>query len=171
MSLSAQRIQHLFLLTMVLGLGVLLFVYVAEYVFGLKPCYLCRYERIPYALATLIAFLGWLWKPKSLHFPVVLLFLTFFGSIILSGYHVGVEQHFFAPTEACTGGYADAMNAQSIEELQAAILNAPVARCDEVLYTFLGLSMTVYNFLLSLALMLGYGIIFFMVSKKNRVRI
>ena len=66
----------------------------------------------------------------------------------LAGFHVGVEQHWWAGLAACEGGPAG----ETVAELRERLLNAPPARCDEVAWPLLGLSMAAWNGLLSLGL-------------------
>ena len=68
----------------------------------------------------------------------------------IAAYHVGVEQYWWAGTEACTG--AATGSARSVDELRAQIMTAPTARCDEIAWSLFGVSMAGYNFLFSLVL-------------------
>ena len=143
------RFRYIFIGAALLGGISLSVAYIAEYAFDLFPCFLCVYERIPYALSLLLGLLGWV-KPKA--FPetlILLLFCSFFMGSALSFYHVGVEHHVFSSPELCSGK-AEALDAKTVQDLQTALNSTPIVRCDEVLFRFLGLSMTEYNFFLSL---------------------
>lgn len=131
-----------------IGLGV---AYISEYIFELLPCFLCIYERVPYAIALLLGLLGWV-KPKA--FPetlILLLFCSFLSGSALSFYHAGVEHHIFSSLEICDGKN-NSLNAKTVEELQESLNSTPVVRCDEVPFRFLSLSMTEYNLFLSLVM-------------------
>ncbi len=124
----------------------------SQHLGGLEPCVLCTYQRIPYAATISLAIAGFVMagNPRAvggLHGLAAAAFLTGAG---IAAFHVGVEQHWWAGTEACAG--AAAGSARSVEELRAQIMAAPAARCDEVAWSLFGVSMAGYNFLVSLAL-------------------
>lgn len=142
-------LRYIFLGAALIGGNGLSIAYVSEYIFELLPCFLCIYERIPYALSLLLGLLGWA-KPKA--FPetlILLLFCSFLAGSILSFYHTGIEHHVFPSLEICSGK-TGALNAQTVEDLQTALNTTPIVRCDDVQFRFLGLSMTEYNLFLSL---------------------
>lgn len=130
-----------------LGLFTLGTAFVAQYGFGLAPCELCLWQRWPYAAAILFA-LGALAMPKLR--PVLLALAGF--SILVSGgiavFHVGVEEKWWQGLASCSG----APTPNSIEALRAQLMAAPVVRCDEAAFRFIGLSMAGWNVIWSLAL-------------------
>lgn len=67
----------------------------------------------------------------------------------IAGYHTGVEQGWWQGLAACS---APDIGSLSSDELFDRIMSAPVARCDEIPWSFLGLSMAAWNGLLSLGL-------------------
>ena len=125
--------------------------YIAEYGFGLKPCVLCLYQRIPYAVIGLIAILGLLLSHSIPCHRCLLFFsaLTFLTGASIAGYHVGVEYHWWEGP-GCGGGGLGA----TIDELKSIIMDAPSVRCDQPAFVFLGLSMAGWNFFYSLGLAL-----------------
>lgn len=119
-----------------------------QYLGGYAPCELCIYERYPYLAVAVVAALGaWRRRPRP---ALVLAALILAGNVALSGYHVGVEQGWFALPETC----AAVGEALTLEELKAQILAAP-PRCDQVTFSLLGLSLAAWNGLLALLLLLG----------------
>ena len=132
--------------------------YTAEYGFGIEPCVLCLYQRIPYAVAGILA-LASILMPRG-RGRVILLSLclpVFLIGAALAFYHTGVEQHWWASVAGCGGSLSDV---SSTVELQAGLLAPPRKACDEIGWSLLGLSMTIYNaaLFLTLALMTAYGI-------------
>ena len=69
----------------------------------------------------------------------------------IAGYHVGVEQGWWAGPAGCS---APAFAGMDVAQLRAALEATPVIRCDEIPWSLFGLSMAGYNFLLSLVLAL-----------------
>ncbi|HJO69528.1 MAG TPA: disulfide bond formation protein B [Rhodospirillales bacterium] len=128
--------------------GALGFAYVAETVFGIEPCVLCLYQRVPYAATGIVAVLM-LGLPTNA--PVTRWGLTVCAALYLTGagiasYHVGVERHWWVSVAACGGGDASAVTIESLN----AQLSAPSEKpCDQVDWTLFGLSMAGYNVALS----------------------
>jgi disulfide bond formation protein DsbB len=124
--------------------------YLAEYGFGLKPCILCLYERVPYAVVLVAAFLMLALKksPAANAWLKLLCALTFSVGAGIAFFHVGVEHHWWEGTEKCSGSTL----AKTLEELKSQILGAPAVRCDEPAFVFLGISMAGYNLLWSVFL-------------------
>ena len=159
------RLNIIFMGVAVIGSMGLLISYGFEYFLDLKPCILCLYERIPYAIALLIGFLGWR-RPKL--FPkafLMILFITFLGSSLLSFYHMGIERGFFSPLAAC-GGQSE-IEAQSVDQLEELISKTSLVPCDVVHFRFLTLSLVEYNLLFSLCLTLLFGVILFQLNSKK----
>jgi len=122
--------------------------YIAEYGFGLNPCTLCLYQRIPYAVVIGITLLALLCYKQ--HEWVLLLQLLCAIVFLIGGaiafYHVGVEHHVFAGLTTCSGHGKTAM---TIEEMRQQLIGTPAVRCDVPAFVFLGLSMAGWNMLWS----------------------
>jgi disulfide bond formation protein DsbB len=73
--------------------------------------------------------------------------LLFLANAGLALYHVGVEQHWVAGPTACA---STAAAADSIEALKAQLLGTQPIRCDEVQFSFLGISMAGWDAVASL---------------------
>jgi len=124
--------------------------YVAEYGFGLKPCVLCLYQRVPYGLAGVLALAALSFPRGATRANLVAgcAFLFLIGGGI-AFYHVGVEQHWWASAAGCGGTLPLDMSAS---DLRAALMEPPDPACDAPSWTFLGLSMATWNVPVSLAL-------------------
>jgi disulfide bond formation protein DsbB len=64
-------------------------------------------------------------------------------------FHVGVEQGWWEGPSTCTSGDVTDISAQ---DLLTQIMEAPLVRCDEIAWSFAGLSMAGWNAVISLAL-------------------
>lgn len=133
-----------------ISLGTLGFVLFTQYGLGLRPCVLCVYQRIPYVVIIALGLLAYALPPQKALWFILLAALALVVESGIAGFHIGVEQHWWEGTAHCSGQIPGA-NA-TIEELRAAILNAPITRCDQITAQFLGISMATYNFFYSLAL-------------------
>lgn len=127
--------------------------WLAQYGFGLAPCELCLYQRDAYwvAIALSVAAILVAGKPR---WRRLLLAGTTFALLVGAAtalYHVGVEQQWWQGSGGCVGGGFAGLSGA---DLEAAILNAPVTRCDEVAFSLFGVSMAGYNGLFALALAL-----------------
>ncbi|MBL6935775.1 MAG: disulfide bond formation protein B [Alphaproteobacteria bacterium] len=128
--------------------------YGSQYWGGLAPCVLCLYQRAAYG-AVIVCAVGALAcafadKGKAARVLTGLCALGFLTGAGIAFYHVGVEQQWWTGTEACVG--AATGSAQTIEELRAQLMTAPVVRCDQVAWSLFGISMAGYNVIVSLAL-------------------
>lgn len=134
------------------SLGALATAFAGQYLFGLEPCVLCLYERVPYALTGLIA-------AAALVLPVgeggrggaaALCAFLFLAGAALAFYHVGIEEHWWTSTiPGCTGRLPADL---SLEELRARLAAPPRRPCDEVDWRLFGITLAGYNGVVSLAL-------------------
>jgi disulfide bond formation protein DsbB len=134
-----------------------------QLVLGLVPCPLCLEQRYAYYLAVPLGVLVAIAAAKDAPRPVllaglVILTLAALGNAVLGGYHAGVEWKFFQGPTDCTGPVG---NLGSAGNLLARLDTVKVIRCDEVQWTFLGLSLAGYNALISLlmAAIGGWGLV------------
>jgi disulfide bond formation protein DsbB len=133
------------------SVGALGAAYIAQYGFGLQPCNLCLYQRVPYAVAIVIALAALaLPLPASLRIWA----LTAMGVVFLAGaaiafYHVGVEQHWWVSAVSCGSSIESGL---SVEQLRERLLATPPQSCDQVTWSLFGLSMASYNVVYSLGL-------------------
>ena len=133
------------------ALAALCIAWLAQYGFGLAPCELCYWQRYGYWAAIalgVVAILQPAGSPRR-RMALWLLALAFLATAGIALFHVGVEQHWWEGTTACTGQTTAGMTP---EELAKAIENAPIVRCDVPAWTMFGISMAGYNLLYALAL-------------------
>ena len=119
-----------------------------EYVLGHKPCNLCLIERIPYVLSIILVILNYISK-KNEYFIILLLLLIFCFSLIISFYHFGIEQGFFEESKVC--GLKDASSILSKEEILKQ-LQIKTVSCKDVTFRIFGFSLTTFNIIISLIL-------------------
>lgn len=130
-----------------------------EFTLGLDPCILCVYQRWPYVLTTGLGILGLatLYNEEWVRFAAIIIFvaaIAFFVNGLIAFYHVGVENHWW---KSALEGCAVSFQTGSMEELMAMFDDKIPARCDEVPWSFLGISMAGYNMVLSFLLAAGSG--------------
>ena len=115
-----------------------------EYIIGIKPCALCIYQRLPYIFAIFVCFFG-------LNFPrsfvcIYLVILIFLVSVLLSGYHIGIENGFFSEFAVCKNNNLGIIDKDSLLE---AIKNQNIS-CKNVNFRIFGLSLATINLIISL---------------------
>ena len=140
---SIFEIKRFYTIIFFISLLSLLIALYIEFFLGYKPCKLCIYQRIPYLISIFITFLG-LNYSKNL-FWLYFLLLIFFSSVLVSGYHFGIEQEVFSEFSGCT---TNSLNIIDKNELLK-ILNSEVNSCKNVDFKIFGLSLATINFLLS----------------------
>ena len=137
------------------SVGALATAYTAEWAFGLEPCILCLYQRIPYAVAGVFGLLALLLPSGRYRVWAV----AGCGAVFVAGagiafYHVGVEQHWWMSQASC-GAAGAGPEPRTVEELRTLLGAKPPKACDEIDWTLFGLSMATYNVAASLALAYG----------------
>ena len=131
-----------------------------EYILNQKPCELCLYQRYPYLAAIFISFFGYFYTDKILFFYVMI--LTFIISVILSGYHIGVEQDIFLGLASCS---SENLNILDKSELLKSFDDISVS-CKDVSFTLFDMSLATINFIMSLMIII---LTFIMIRyEKNR---
>jgi disulfide bond formation protein DsbB len=120
---------------------------------GYAPCELCLKERIPYyagiVVAAVAATLSGLGKKNLL--PAAFAALLFvFGAAVGGGiYHTGIEFGFWPGPTDCTGTL---QKAGSVNDFLQQLQTVRVVRCDVVSLRVLGLSLAVWNVVISIFL-------------------
>ncbi|MEQ9488937.1 MAG: disulfide bond formation protein B [Alphaproteobacteria bacterium] len=123
--------------------------YYFEYVEGLAPCQLCQYQRLAWWVALGISAAAFYMKrqPRLQNLASGLATLCILAGAGVAGYHVGVEYGYWEGPATCSGSSLPT----SLSDLSSMLTEAPPPRCDEVAWSFFGLSMAAYNALISLA--------------------
>jgi disulfide bond formation protein DsbB len=142
--------------------SILVSAYFIQYVLNVPPCQLCYYQRYPYYFATIVIILAF-FKKINLKQVFILLLFTSFVSASLSFYHIGIEQSFFDELGSCTSDTKSNNAEHLLKELQ----KQPVISCKNISFQIFGLSLATINFILSIILVLLYGI-FLKYEKQNR---
>ena len=137
--------QILFILSILILTSAL----IIEYIFGYLPCNLCVIERIPYALAIIILFLNYNFKKDQIFYSVLLM-LIFFFSIIISIYHLGIEQSLIEESSICT---SQNFYLNTKEQILNSLMELNIS-CKNVAFKIFGLSLTTYNIFISIIMFL-----------------
>ena len=140
-----------------ISLSMILFVLTSEYVFGFAPCSLCLIQRYPHIIVVMTSvWLIFFRTHKFFIYPTNTLVMAL--SIFLASYHAGVEQGIFQGPQSCSSSSLSLVQDKSAEALLQDILNTSVVRCNEVTWSFMGLSMATWNLILSTGLFIGWAV-------------
>ena len=123
-----------------------------EHILKWRPCILCVYERIPWALLGGVAILCSVrrLRPLTLRWGLLGVSLICAAGGGLSLYHIGVEQEFWS-FQACSGTVQDI---GSVTELKRRLEQPFRPSCADVPWRLFGLSLSGYNAIVSLGLCL-----------------
>jgi len=120
----------------------------SQYLGGLHPCEMCYWQRWPHGVAIMLAalaFTGGAESGRSRMFTL-LAALAIGVSGAIGVYHAGVEARVFEGFTQCTATGKGLSPADLLKEIS----HAPIIRCDEVQFRFLGISMAGWNAICSL---------------------
>ena len=138
-------LQRANLLALAVPAALLAGAYIGEFGFGLYPCEMCWWQRYPHFVAIGLALIGFIAPPRKLWIALAALAVLVSG--LIGGFHAGVEYGWWEGLTACGNAAAGGAGGDPL----AAVLNAPLVRCDEAQWSLLGISLAGWNFLISLA--------------------
>ena len=119
----------------------------SQYVGGLYPCEMCHWQRWGHYAAVGLALLSLILGSRG-RASRILVWLALAGiasSGLIGIYHAGVEADLFEGFTQCTASAGG-----STDDILAQIMDAPLIRCDDVQWSFLGISMAGWNAIISL---------------------
>jgi len=141
------------------SIAVLCSAFFFEYVLGYSACKMCIWQRWPHLLAVLIGLIILATRLKILSIFGALSALTTAG---IGFYHAGVEYRLWSGPSSCTSNINTEISAS---DLLNQILDAPIVRCDDVVWDLFGISMAGWNGILSLGLF-GVWVVTFLSKQK-----
>ena len=144
--MSDQNIKKFYIIIFTLSFFSLVAALYVEYILGFKPCILCIYQRIPYAIAILISLSAFFIGNRNI--LLIILGLNFLAGILLSGYHVSIEKGIIEPLFSCTGENIEALEKDEILKS----LNNIQPDCKDVDFSIFGVSLATLNFIISFVL-------------------
>ena len=155
------------LLALLIPVALLAGAFGSQYVGRLYPCEMCWWQRYAHMVAIVPALLAVspAVNARQSRLFVLLAALAIAVSGAIAFYHAGVELKFFEGFTTCTST-AKAGGLTTAEMLKQ-IQHAPLIRCDQIQWTFLGLSLAGWNAIISLG---GAALIAFLTLSRSRAR-
>ena len=121
----------------------------SQYWGGLFPCEMCHWQRWPHYAAVALALLAFALRRAADRGRSFVWLATL--AILISGligfYHAGVELKIFSGFTQCSTSGSAGSNA----DVLADIMSTPLVLCDQVQFSFLGISMAGWNAIISIA--------------------
>jgi len=140
--------KKFYLFILFYSLLAIFFALYVEHVLGYKPCKLCLYQRVPYIFAIFISFVGYnYFKNDKI---LILIVIIFSISVLISGYHYGIENNIFEEFSGCTASTLEIIDKSELLKS----LNDNVSSCKDVNFKLFGISLAGINFLLSLLIVI-----------------
>ena len=142
------NIKKILVLTFLISLFALISAYLIEYILGHQPCNLCLIERIPYMVALIIIMINYKFNHLE-KYLILLLVIIFLAGMLLSLYHLGIEQGLITESLVCDlkNGSKILSKEEILQQLQQKIIS-----CKDVTFKIFGLSLTTYNIIITLLL-------------------
>ena len=158
------RNWHYFLI--VISITTILFALVAEYYFGLQPCGLCLKQRHPYYLFIIVTLIIFFMPHFYKTLMYILIQLGAIYGLFYSIWHVGVENKLLKGPSGCSAGLSISSNTADLKEQ---ILNKQIISCDEIIWSFFGISAASLNTMVLLFIFVinGTYIYNYYVKKEN----
>ncbi|MFL2802182.1 MAG: disulfide bond formation protein B [Paracoccaceae bacterium] len=139
----------------------LLFVFILQYEYGIIPCKLCIWQRLPHFI-NIIIILKILSSTFFSNYLSILGLLNMIFAFLLALYHYGLEQKLWNNVFSC-GGTLD-LKDLSTEELLKKINNTPITNCEIEAWNFLNLSLSGWNMILTIFMIIAW---FFLIKSKR----
>ena len=135
------------ILILIVSLVSIISALIAEFIFNLQPCELCLKQRHPYYYMILISLLIF-FIPFSLKiFGYMLIQISSIYGLFYAIWHVGVENNLLSGPAGCSTGLDLSENIGSLKEQ---ILSKQVISCNEIIWSFFGVSAASVNTLVLL---------------------
>ena len=155
--------KNFYLFILFYSLLAIFFALYVEYILNYNPCKLCLYQRIPYIMLIFISFIGYnYFKNNKI---LILIIIIFSISILISGYHYGIEKNLFEEFSGCTTNSLEIVD--KTELLKS--LNDNVTSCKDANFKIFGISLAGINFVFSLLIvMYSLRILFYEKNKSKK---
>ena len=136
------------LITSVIAISIAL---IAEYFFEILPCKMCLYQRYPYYFIIIFSLIYLFTKKTPLAWYYWIINFSFIIGLFISLWHVGIEQKILPGLSGCSNIIE---KTSSLKNLKEQIINQNIINCNEITWSFMGISMATYNSLLLMMLLL-----------------
>ena len=120
-----------------------------EYILHYEPCRLCIYQRLPYLAAVFISFIGFFYSRNDKVLIIIIIIFTI--SVIISGYHFGIENSLIKEISSCTNKSLDISNKSKL--LETLNKSMPID-CKDTTFKIFGISLAAINTIFSILIVI-----------------
>ena len=124
--------------------------FLAEYVFNILPCKMCLNQRYPYYFLIFLCLIYLIIKNLNKKIFFFLTEIALFYGLSYSLWHVGIEQKLLSGLEGCSMSFERNIN---LSDLKNQLLEQDIVSCDNINWSFLGISAATINALITLLLL------------------
>ena len=135
------------LITSVIAISIAL---IAEYFFEILPCKMCLYQRYPYYFIIIFSLIYLFTKKTPLAWYYWVINFSFIIGLFFSLWHVGIEQKILPGLSGCSNIIE---KTSSLKNLKEQIINQNIINCNEITWSFMGVSAATLNSLLLIVLL------------------
>jgi disulfide bond formation protein DsbB len=157
--------KHLLILLSLAAATALATSFIAQYYFGMQPCYLCIWQIEQFAVILFfgVSFLIIPFLKKYQKIAVKIGILLVLINAGISFYHSGVERKIFKGLSSCS---LLAKSPDNIEDLHKMLTQTKAIPCDKPQFIFLNLSLAEWNFLYCISLIIIIGRISVLINRR-----
>ena len=120
-----------------------------EYILHYEPCRLCIYQRLPYLAAIFVSLIGFFYLRNDKVLIIIIIIFTI--SVIISGYHFGIENSLIKEISSCTNKSLDISNKSKL--LETLNKSMPID-CKDTTFKIFGVSLAAINTIFSILIVI-----------------
>ena len=120
-----------------------------EYILHYEPCRLCIYQRLPYLTAIFVSLIGFFYLRNDKVLIIIIIIFTI--SVIISGYHFGIENSLIKEISSCTNKSLDISNKSKL--LETLNKSMPID-CKDTTFKIFGVSLAAINTIFSILIVI-----------------
>ena len=120
-----------------------------EYILHYEPCRLCIYQRLPYLTAIFVSLIGFFYLRNDKVLIIIIIIFTI--SVIISGYHFGIENSLIKEISSCTNKSLDISNKSKL--LETLNKSMPID-CKDTTFKIFGISLAAINTIFSILIVI-----------------
>ncbi|KJV57185.1 disulfide bond formation DsbB family protein [Orientia chuto str. Dubai] len=151
--LALNNYRKFFIILAIVPIVSLVFAYYVEHILEITPCTLCIYQRIPYYILFCLSILG-ISCSKLGNVLHKIIMLNILVSVLISGYHYGIEKGIFNEPRTCKVNTPMIKNLSVEARMKLLDTISIVKSCKAAPFKIIGMSMSMMNFLYSIVLLL-----------------
>ena len=144
------KLKNPYILLLLFSSATLLFVYFVEYAMQIAVCPLCIYQRYTYLVFIMLSIISLSSKKNYITYYII----TAICAIFLAAYHTGIERGIFELSSFCMAAVSIADNIPD-SSFTKMLYADPIALCNKPALVIFRLSMTEWNLLANIAILLG----------------